>query len=65
MESWIIYDGNHVAAYESLKMLCEYANRSIQQLDRYNISRDSGKNTAACNKEEMVLGAFDMMSQEV
>lgn len=108
MESWIIYDGNHVAAYESLRKLCEYANRPIQwcdelwgrmleeqdlmdeflyylghhvfadkmkvegysltdlyvqQLDRYNISRDSGKNTAACNKEEMVLGAFEMMSK--
>ena len=35
----------------------------VQQLDRYNISRDSGKNTAACNKEEMVLGAFEMMSK--
>ena len=34
----------------------------VQQLDRFNISRDSGKNTAACNKEEMVLEAFETMA---
>ena len=35
----------------------------VQQLDAYNIRQDSGKNTAACNKEEMVLEAFDTMAK--
>lgn len=108
MEPWIVYDGNHVAAYNSLQKLCEYAGRTIrwcdelwahmledgglmeeftyylnhhtfldkmkstgysmtdlyvQQLDRFNIKQDSGKNTAACNKEEMVLDAFYAMAK--
>lgn len=108
MEPWLIYDGNHVAVYDSLQRLCEYAGRPIrwcdglwsfmledrelyeeyvhylnhhvfldkmkvagfsmtdlyvQQLDRYNIRQDSGKNTSACNKEEMVLDAFDAMAK--
>ena len=35
----------------------------VQQLDRFNIKQDSGKNTAACNKEEMVLNTFDAMAK--
>lgn len=35
----------------------------VQQIDRYNIKQDSGKNTAACNKEEMALAAFDAMAK--
>lgn len=35
----------------------------VQQLDRFNIMQDSGKNTAACNKEEMVLNAFEAMAR--
>ena len=30
----------------------------VFQMSRYNLIRDIGKNTAACNKESMVLGAF-------
>ena len=30
----------------------------IWQMNRYNIIGDTGKNTAACNKERMVLHAF-------
>ena len=108
MEPWVIYDGNHVAAYDGLRKLCEYVGRPVQwcdglwgimledrelfeefvyylnrhvfldrlkvsgfsmtdlyvqQLDRYNIKQDSGKNTAACNKEEMVLNTFDVMAK--
>lgn len=104
----MIYDGNHVAVYDRLQRLCEYAGRSmqwcdslwafmledgelieefvyylnhhdfldkmkvggysltdlyVQQLDRFNIMQDSGKNTAACNKEEMVLNAFETMAR--
>lgn len=33
----------------------------IWQMNRYNIIGDSGKNTAACNKDRMVLHAFQDM----
>lgn len=32
------------------------------QMNRYNIIGDTGKNTAACNKERMVLHAFHDMA---
>lgn len=35
----------------------------VQQLDRFNLRQDSGKNTAACNKEEMVLNTFYTMAR--
>lgn len=33
----------------------------VWQMSRYNLIRDVGKNTAACNKESMVLNAFRTM----
>ncbi len=37
----------------------------IWQMNRYNLIRDSGKNTAACNKDRMVLHAFrDMIDMK-
>ena len=37
----------------------------IWQMNRYNIIGDSGKNTAACNKDRMVLHAFrDMVDMK-
>ena len=37
----------------------------IWQMNRYNLIRDSGKNTAACNKDRMVLHAFrDMIERK-
>ena len=37
----------------------------IWQMNRYNLIRDSGKNTAACNKDRMVLEAFrDMIDMK-
>ncbi|MGN0346082.1 MAG: hypothetical protein ACI4DU_02235 [Lachnospiraceae bacterium] len=33
----------------------------VWQLDKYNLIRDIGKNTAACNKETIVLNAFEAM----
>lgn len=106
--SHIILDSEKLKVYESLKMLCDYAGKSMEwrdklwmdiltdyelyeefvyylehhslldhmqaegfsltdfyvwQMDRYNIVSDSGKNTAACNKEEMVLQAFKAMAE--
>lgn len=34
----------------------------VWQMDRYNLIRDIGKNTVACNKEAMALGAFRTMA---
>lgn len=34
----------------------------VWQMDRYNLARDSGKNTAECNKEALVLRAFYTMA---
>lgn len=33
----------------------------VWQMDRYNLIKDSGKNTAECNKETMVLRSFRTM----
>jgi hypothetical protein len=33
----------------------------VCQMDRYNIQHDIGKNDVRCNKEKMVLQAFDVM----
>lgn len=35
----------------------------VWQMDRYNLVREIGKNTEACNKEAMVLNAFRTMQQ--
>ena len=34
----------------------------VWQMERYNLQRDSGKNTNQCNKEEMILQAFRAMA---
>lgn len=35
----------------------------VWQIEQYNLRRDSGKNTVCCNKEEMMLQAFDMLAR--
>lgn len=35
----------------------------VWQMERFNIRRDSGKNTDSCNKEEMMLDAFWAMAR--
>ena len=35
----------------------------VGQMERYNLISDTGKNTASCNKEDMVLQAFWTMAQ--
>lgn len=34
----------------------------VWQMSRYNLIRDIGKNTSACNKESMVLNSFATMA---
>lgn len=35
----------------------------VWQMEQYNLRSDSGKNTANCNKEKMVLQAFRTMAE--
>ena len=35
----------------------------VWQLEKYNLAKDTGKNTLNCNKEEMVLQAFRTMAE--
>ena len=35
----------------------------VWQMERYNLASDSGKNTTACNKEEMVLQSFKAIAE--
>ena len=35
----------------------------VWQIEQYNLHGDSGKNTACCNKEEMVLQALWMLAE--
>ena len=60
-----VYYLNHHAFLDKMKAGGGYSMTDlyVQQLDRFNIKQDSGKNTAACNKEEMVLNAFDAMAK--
>ncbi len=43
--------------------ICGYSLTDLYvfQMDKYNLIREIGKNTAECNKERMVLNAFRMM----
>ncbi len=43
--------------------ICGYSLTDLYvfQMDKYNLIREIGKNTADCNKERMVLNAFRMM----
>ena len=35
----------------------------VWQMERYNLAGDIGKNTAECNKEEMILQSFKAMAE--
>ncbi len=43
--------------------ICGYSLSDLYvfQMDKYNLIREIGKNTAECNKERMVLNAFRML----
>lgn len=62
MKEFIYYLDNHNFSDESL--CCGYGMTDLYvfQMSRYNLIRDIGKNTAGCNKESMVLGAFHDMA---
>jgi len=64
-EEFVFYLEHH---YLMDKVHCEgygLTDLYIWQMNRYNLIRESGKNTAACNKERMVLHAFrDMIDMK-
>lgn len=62
LEEFVYYLENHSLLD---KIRCEgygLTDLYIWQMNRYNIIGDTGKNTAACNKERMVLHAFSDMA---
>ena len=63
LEELIFYLDHH---YLTDKVKCEgysLTDLYVWQMDRYNLIGDWGKNTSACNKDRMVLGAFMDMVQ--
>lgn len=63
LEELVFYLDHHYLT-EKVKC-CGYSliDLYVWQMNRYNIIGDSGKNTAACNKDRMVLKAFYDMVQ--
>lgn len=62
LNEFIFYLGNHTFADKLDCMGYTMSDIYVFQMNRYNLVRDSGKNTSACNKESMVLNAFYDMS---
>ncbi|MBE5870337.1 MAG: hypothetical protein E7294_03630 [Lachnospiraceae bacterium] len=61
-EEFVYYAQHHtiqgkmkVAGYTLLDLF-------VQEMDSFNLTHDTGKNTAFCNKEDMVLRAFLTMA---
>ncbi|MBD5450718.1 MAG: hypothetical protein HDR28_11335 [Lachnospiraceae bacterium] len=62
-EEFVFYLENHLPG-DLLKVQgYSLTDLYVWQLEQYNLRRDSGKNTACCNKEEMILQAFDMLAR--
>ena len=58
LEHHYLMDKVHCAGYGLIDLY-------IWQMNQYNLIRESGKNTAACNKDKMVLHAFrDMIDMK-
>ena len=60
--SELVYYMAHHTLKDSVNV-CGYSLTDLYvfQMDRYNLVREIGKNTAECNKERMVLNAFRML----
>lgn len=59
---FVYYLENH--SLEDKMKVCGYSLTDfyVWQMERYNLSIDSGKNSGLCNKEAMVLQAFQTMA---
>lgn len=62
LEEFIFYLEHHTFYDKMDCMGYTMSDIYVFQMNRYNLVRDSGKNTSACNKECMVLNAFYDMS---
>lgn len=58
MKEFMYYLDHHTFCDEDVCSGYSLSDLYVWQMDRYNLVRDIGKNTAACNKEAMVLNAF-------
>lgn len=58
-----VYYLEHHMPLDAMKV-CGYSltDLYVWQMEKYNLQRDSGKNTAQCNKEAMILQAFRSMA---
>jgi len=63
MREFMYYLDHHTFCDEDLCQGYGLTDLYVWQMDRYNLVREIGKNTAACNKEAMALNAFWTMQQ--
>lgn len=61
MKEFMYYLDNHTLLDEEKCEGYALTDLYVWQMDRYNLIRDIGKNTIACNKEAMVLNTFRTM----
>lgn len=63
MKEFMYYLDHHTFCDEDTCRGYGLSDLYVWQMDRYNLIRDIGKNTSACNKEAMVLNTFRTMLQ--
>ena len=63
MKEFMYYLDHHTFCDEDMCRGYGLSDLYVWQMDRYNLIRDIGKNTSACNKEAMVLNTFRTMLQ--
>ena len=63
MKEFMYYLDYHTFCDEDMCRGYGLSDLYVWQMDRYNLIRDIGKNTSACNKEAMVLNTFRTMLQ--
>lgn len=61
MKEFLYYLDHHTMLDEEKCQGYALTDLYVWQMDRYNLIRDIGKNTIACNKEAMVLNTFRTM----
>lgn len=62
-QEFVYYLENHMPADRMKVQGYSLTDLYVWQMERYNLRRDTGKNTESCNKEEMILMALWMMAE--
>ncbi len=62
-DAFVYYLENHALPDEPKCGAYSLTDCYVWQIEQDNLRRDTGKNTASCNKEDMVLRAFQMMAR--